>query len=128
MTNKNWNSFVTLIVMIMVMVMLFNPIISFSLNTNSYSIKDTSKNHDILPQTSDLSKDNFTEILSEEKHSLGNITINDLSFRELTLGFYTYNDTYPEIWEDYESNALDIALTSIKFIETVEPAIKDNLD
>ncbi len=85
-------------------------------------------NHEPLPIMSDIIKEDFTPILSEEKHSLGNITVNDIDFSDLEMGFFIYNNTYPQIWEDYNSGAYSISRTDFIFIETISPAIQDNLN
>jgi hypothetical protein len=77
---------------------------------------------------SNFSKDNYTAIIEEKKHSLGNITINDIDLNNLEIGFYRYNTTYPLIWDDYNSGELTMNQISMKFIETTTPAIVDNLD
>jgi len=128
MSKKNWNYIVTTITTITIMVILLSPLVLSNLNNRSFFIPGKVENYNDTPLTSNLSKNNFSEILSNEKHSLGNLTINDIAPRELVLGFYAYNDTYPLIWEDYKSNALNITMTGLKFMETIEPAIKDNLD
>lgn len=77
---------------------------------------------------SDISHKDFTPILSEEKYSLGNITVNDIDLSKLEMGFFLDNDTYPLLKEDYDSGAFSISQKDFKFIETIEPAIQDNLD
>ena len=79
------------------------------------------------PIISDFSKDDYTPILSEEKYSLGNISINDIDLSALEEGFKSYNDTYPLIGEDIYSGALNVSQVDNKFVETIEPAIKENL-
>jgi len=128
MSNKNWNYIGKIIATITIMVILLNPLILSNLKNSSVFIPSKNENYNDVPLTSNLSKNNFSEILSNKKYSLGNVTINDIAFRELVLGFFAYNDTYPDVWEDYKSNALNITLADIKFMETIEPAIKDNLD
>ena len=83
--------------------------------------------YDPLPKTGDFSKDDYNAILTEEKHALGNITINDIDLSELEMGFYIYNETYPQIWEDYNSSILNITQIDMQFVETMDPAIVDNL-
>ncbi|MFX1348790.1 MAG: hypothetical protein ACFE92_08975 [Promethearchaeota archaeon] len=77
---------------------------------------------------SSFSKDDYTPILKEEKQALGNVTINNIDFTELEMGFYIYNTTYPLLWNDYYTNSLNLTQINIHFIETIETAIVDNLD
>jgi len=79
-------------------------------------------------ETSDFSKDDYTPILTEEKHGLGNITVYDVDFSKLEMGFYNYSVLYPDITEDYISGALKMTQLNMQFVETLESAITDNLD
>lgn len=78
--------------------------------------------------TSNFSKENYSAILSEEKHGLGNITVTDLLFNSLELGMYSYNDRYPLLTDDYNSTAINMTREDFKFIKVVKPAKDDNLD
>ena len=78
--------------------------------------------------TSNFSKENYSAILSEEKHGLGNITVTDLLFNSLELGMYSYNDSYPLLTDDYNSTAINMIREDFKFIKVVKPAKDDNLD
>lgn len=79
-------------------------------------------------EISNFSKNDYSPILQEKKQALGNITINAIDFNGLERGFYTENNSYPLIWEEYNSGALKLTLISRQFLETTEPAIVDNLD
>ncbi|MFW9829303.1 MAG: hypothetical protein ACFFEY_17145 [Candidatus Thorarchaeota archaeon] len=79
-------------------------------------------------KVNDISKEDYSEILTEEKQSLGNITVNNLYLDEVEIGFLMYNNTYPLVGEDYASGALNMARINLNFIETLEPAIQDNLN
>ncbi|MFX0136575.1 MAG: hypothetical protein ACFFDN_23245 [Candidatus Hodarchaeota archaeon] len=92
------------------------------------STKLTSYSYESFPNISAFSKDDYSPILDAEKHALGNITINDIAFSELEEGFKVYNETYPLIWEDYESGALKMNRTDMQFLKTIAPAIRENLD
>lgn len=83
--------------------------------------------YDSLPKLNDFSKDDYEAILSEEKHGLGNITVNNIDFNELEPGIFIYNDTYPLIWYDYNSTNLKASSLNMKFVNTTELAIVDNL-
>ncbi|MFX1386195.1 MAG: hypothetical protein ACFE9M_03170 [Promethearchaeota archaeon] len=77
---------------------------------------------------SDFSKDDYNPILTVEKYGLGNITLYDVDFSELEEGFKIYNDTYPDIWEDHNSGALNMTQQSMQFVETIDLAVIDNLN
>jgi len=95
-------------------------------NSNSlFSHSNAFKDH---INTSNFSKQNYSAILSEEKHGLGNITLTDLLFNNLELGICTYNDIYPLLTEDYNSTAINMTIEDFKFIKAVTPAKNDNLD
>ena len=84
-------------------------------------------NEDIL-RASEITKDNYSAILKGSNYGYGNITVDDLHFDFLELGFFNHNIYYPLIINEYEINALNMTLESINFIETSIPAVKDNLD
>ncbi|MFX1315329.1 MAG: hypothetical protein ACFE9T_05660 [Promethearchaeota archaeon] len=76
----------------------------------------------------DFSKKDYNPIIEEQKHGLGNISIYNMDLSKIEIGFYIYNKTYPLLWEDYNSEALNITFKEIKFVETIEPAKIDNLN
>ncbi|MFX0104775.1 MAG: hypothetical protein ACFE75_04740 [Candidatus Hodarchaeota archaeon] len=111
--------FLSFLTVSIVLIPLFLGGVRFSPNSAIY---------ESIPKMGDFSKDDYNPILTEEEHALGNITINDIDFSKLEMGFYIYNEIYPLIWEDYESDALNISRINIKFINTTEPAIRENLN
>jgi hypothetical protein len=84
--------------------------------------------HDSNPQISDFSKNDYVSILTEEKHGLGNISISDIDFTGLEMGFNNYTVTYPDIGEDYDSGNLNMTYVKMQFVETMDVAIVDNLN
>ncbi|UCC20905.1 MAG: hypothetical protein JSV62_06395 [Promethearchaeota archaeon] len=82
----------------------------------------------VPPEVSNFSKDDYSPILSERKYSLGNISVNDIYLNDLEKGFDVYDTDYPLVGNDVSSGALNITLVDFKFIETIKPAIQDNLD
>ncbi|MFX1435693.1 MAG: carboxypeptidase-like regulatory domain-containing protein [Promethearchaeota archaeon] len=108
---------------ILVIALFLIPIIFGNTKFNSSSLS-----YEASPIPNQISKDDYTPILSEEKYSLGNITVNGVDLSRLKLGFFLENDSYPLLKEDYDSGAYSISRTDFKFIETIEPAIQDNLD
>lgn len=110
------------------LVFLFISIILIPLVVGSSKFNSNARIYELLPKIGDFSKDDYSAILSEEKHALGNITINSINLNDLEIGFYIYNDTYPLIWDDYISRNLNMTRLDMQFVETMEPAIVDNLN
>ncbi|MFX0081602.1 MAG: hypothetical protein ACFE94_07610 [Candidatus Hodarchaeota archaeon] len=75
-----------------------------------------------------FTKDNYTEILTTAKHGLGNITVDDIDFSSLTIGFFNHNVNHPLIIEDLSNESLKVNIKYMEFLETTSPAIIDNLD
>ncbi|MFX1376021.1 MAG: hypothetical protein ACFFA0_09435 [Promethearchaeota archaeon] len=100
--------------------------------TNMKNHYNTDLNNNILNEndlkTNEFTKENYTEILESETYGLGNITIDNIRFNTLELGFYNENIYHPLIIEDIISESLIINLTNMEFIETTSPAIVDNLN
>ena len=111
------------VVIIITIVFFLIPITFGMVEYNSGSI-----NNDSYPMLNSISKKDFTPILSEEKYSLGNISVNDIDFSNLEPGFFNNNVNYPLIGDDIESGALSISQTDLAFLETTDPAIQDNLN
>ncbi|MFX1410197.1 MAG: carboxypeptidase-like regulatory domain-containing protein [Promethearchaeota archaeon] len=97
----------------------------FQIESN-FNISDNSNNNS--PKINDFSKEDYNPIIEEQKHGLGNITIYDMDLNQVEIGFYIFNKTYPLLWEDYNSDALNITFKEIRFVETIEPAKIDNLN
>ena len=93
------------------------------LNNDGYNIDNTSL------KTSSISKDDFSALIeSRNDHDLGNITINNMDFSGYDeLGFYLYHTKYPTLSNDFNDEALNMTFVNMEFIETIEPAIKDNV-
>jgi len=83
---------------------------------------------DPIPKISDYSKDDYNPVLTEEKYGLGNITVDDIDFSELKPGFNVSDANYPDIGDDYNMGFLNMTPLNMKFVETTEPAIIDNLN
>jgi hypothetical protein len=122
--NRNCKNYYRKSILIIVAIAFFLIPITFSIKeyNSSYSLNDPNL------MLNDLSQEDFTPILSEEKHSLGNITINDIDFSKLEMGFFNHNLIYPLLGEDVKSGAYSISQTDFQFIETINPAITDNLN
>ncbi|MFW9989861.1 MAG: carboxypeptidase-like regulatory domain-containing protein [Candidatus Odinarchaeota archaeon] len=71
---------------------------------------------------------NATATLSEEKYSLGSITIKNIDFSQLDPGYFIFNTTYPQLYEDYNSKSLNYTDYALNFMETIDSAIVDNID
>ncbi len=131
MTSKHRNNKIVTISLFVISLIVFVNMIPLLLGdyklTSNYASNEHINSEDSL-NTSVFSKENFSAILTEEKQGLGNITVTDIDFSELEIGFYIDNETYPLLWEDYNSGALNITSKGIKFNGTVSPAIQDNLN
>ncbi len=114
---------VKLFYIILFISILLIPILLCDIKPNQYFY-----NYNPQLKVNNISKEDFSEILTEEKQSLGNITVNDLYLDEVEIGFLMYNNTYPLVGEDYASGALTMTRNSLYFIETLKPAIQDNLN
>jgi len=86
--------------------------------SNNYSLEDDN----LLPYSSKFEEDNYTPIISKEEHGLGEITITNLIFNEIEIGFYLFNDSYPLLLDDYEKEHINMTIKSIRYIETLENA------
>ena len=78
--------------------------------------------------TNEISKDDYSAILSNEEYGLGNVTIDDLHFDYYRPGFANHSVNHPLLQNDIDSFALFYVLESIEFVETISPAIIDNLN
>lgn len=128
MTNKKRNYTIKFLLVLVTIFFILIPLVLSDLKFDSNTVLN-----DPNPEISDFSKEDFNAILTEEKHGLGNISINDIDFSDLVMddvmGFITYNETYPLIWEDvYISEDLNITQLNMQFVGTTDPAIVDNLN
>jgi len=78
--------------------------------------------------TNEFTKDNYSAILTNEEYGLGSVSIDDMHFNYYIPGVLNNSDVYPLLDEDLLSGALNIGWPSVEFIETINPAIKDNLN
>lgn len=123
MNAKNKRLFALALMITFLAPLLLSNIKNDSISNNNNFILDT----DILC-VQDFSKEDYEPIIDEEKHGLGNITINEINFGSLGIGFHLNSDEYPQLNDDYENGALNMTLEDIKFMETNAPAISDNLN
>lgn len=99
-------------------------------NTNQSKLKTDGLNIDSTSlKTQVISKDDFSPLIeNRDDNDLGNITINNMDFSGYDeLGFYLNNAKYPTLPDDYNEEALNMTFVNMEFIETLEPAIKDNV-
>ncbi|MFX0023151.1 MAG: carboxypeptidase-like regulatory domain-containing protein [Candidatus Hermodarchaeota archaeon] len=122
--NRNSKNYYRRSILFIVFIALFLIPITFSMEEYDSDFSNTG----FHPIMNDISQEDFMPILSKEKYSLGNITINDIDFSNLEPGFFNYNVDYPLIGDDINSGALTISQEDLIFIETMEPAIQDNLN
>ncbi len=131
MFNIKWKDNKRLIILFLFFLIIFNIMVPFligSINFGSNSKTFAYSDINTHPNPSDFPTYNYTQILSEEKYALGNITVKDIDLEDLEGGIYVNNNTYSDLWEDYESNALNISRSDLLFIETTEFAVQDNLN
>ena len=117
---------------IFVFVLILNLIIPLLLIGNSYQSKlniNGFNNVNIPIKTQSISKDDFSPLIeNRDDDDLGNITINNMDFSNFDeLGFYLNDGKYPTLHDDYNDEALNMTFVNMEFIETIEPAIKDNV-
>lgn len=124
MLRKKANNLIFFIFLLLILSTVSPLISTIYTNSNSY---DNYNNQD-NPKINDFSKDDYSPIIEEKKHGLGNITVYNMSFNGLEIGRYIYNASYPLLWNDYNSGALNITSKEMKFIETNESARIDNLN
>ena len=101
---------------------------SLMINYNYIGYSDTLNlnagiNDNFLRSSANL---NYTQILEEPNHGLGNITITDLSFDE--EGFFNRSIRYPKLDTDIESGALNHTYISTKYVETTKVAVSDRFN
>jgi len=102
------------------------PVFLGNLKTNS--LIDYTPSEDAL-NSSEFTKDNYTAILTDEDYGLGSVTIDDMHFNTFLKGIDNNSEVYPLLDEDIIiSGALKIDTESVEFIETITPAIVDNLN
>ncbi len=125
MVNNKGNIKVKNLIFFILVLLIFSTLVPFFsiifTNSNIYDNQDNLK-------INDFSKEDYIPIIEERKHGLGNITIHNMTFSGLEIGHYIYNASYPLLWYDYDSGALNITSKEIKFIETNESARIDNLN
>jgi len=115
-----------------IFITLIISIILFSLLTQSHGARLFNNNNvNISTQNNDLKiegflKENFEQILTQEKQALGTINITDIFFEE--QGFRNYSLKYPSYDQDFYSDALNVSSTQIEFIRTIREAVVDNID
>ncbi len=125
MVNNKGNIKVKNLIFFILVLLIFSTLVPFFsiifTNSNIYDNQDNLK-------INDFSKEDYSPIIEERKHGLGNITIYNMTFSGLEIGHYIYNASYPLLWYDYDSGALNITSKEMKFIETNESARIDNLN
>jgi hypothetical protein len=110
------------------LIILFISLFLFPIIFGAEEFNSDLLNYELSPKLSNISQEDFIPVLSEEKYSLGNITVNDIDFSNLEIGLFLENETYPLLKQDYDSGAYKISRTNFKFMETMDPAIQDNLN
>ena len=75
-----------------------------------------------------ITKDNYTEILTTNKYSLGNITVDDIGYIGIFEGLVNENVYHPLVTEDLIDGSLSIDTIDMDFLETTNPASVNFLD
>ncbi|KKK43056.1 hypothetical protein LCGC14_0733490 [marine sediment metagenome] len=101
------------------------PLLIGNLKTN-YKIEYSPPEN--TPGSSEFTKDNYSAILTTDDYGLGTVSIDDMHFNEFRLGIVNHSINYPLLDNDLFSGALNMSVTRIEFIETLNPAIHDNLN
>ncbi|MHA1986892.1 MAG: hypothetical protein ACW98D_09660 [Promethearchaeota archaeon] len=123
---KNYSRVVLKTLIIVFMISLFIiPVFFGNLKTNS--IIDFTLSEDAL-NSSEFTKENYTAILTGEDYGLGSVTIEDIHFNIFLKGVENNTLNYPLLENDLISGALDTEIENVDFIETIKPAIVDNLN
>ena len=78
--------------------------------------------------TSEFIKDNYSAIIPNDDYGLGSVSIDEMHFDFYLNGLLNNTAVYPLLDADLFSGALKPNVTRVEFIETIEPAIRDNLN
>jgi hypothetical protein len=79
--------------------------------------------------TNEFTKDNYSSILTDEEYGLGSVSIDEMHFNLYIPGSINNTDAYPLLDNDILSSALRFtSIPFVEFIETIRPAITDNLN
>ena len=121
---KNTNNLTVFFGIILVFTLFISNYSSFNVTGNNVFNYNADDNNNIL-STQDFSKDDFSSILKEEKNSLGNVSILDISYNK--TGFYN-SSYFSDLYEEYDSSALKVTYLSSDFMETTEKASQNFLN
>lgn len=102
-------------------------IIVFSLASLNLNITSSIKGNPIDSNENALNmntitKDNYTEILTTNKHSLGNITVDDIGYIGIFEGLVNENVYHPLVTDDQVYGNLLIDTIDMDFLNTTNPA------
>ncbi len=123
---RDYSIFSTKTVLIaFLVVLIIIPALLGNFKTNSTITYDPYENG---LSTNEFTKDNYSAILTNEEYGLGSVSIDDMHFNTYFPGVANNSEVYPLLDEDLLSLALQFSNPSIEFIETISPAIKDNLN
>lgn len=113
-----------------ILLFIFSIIVILSLSLNS-NLKYNDNNFgnftpETFPKTQAFSLEDFTPLIEEKQHGLGNITITNITFYE--EGIFNYTSNYPELDDDLTSGALNMTYNGTSYVNTTKIAQSDNLD
>ncbi|MFX0056871.1 MAG: hypothetical protein ACFE85_00980 [Candidatus Hodarchaeota archaeon] len=120
------NKYKKIVVITSIILISFVPIIEIAINCNSVSTDEIFSNNSYYPKSQALSMEDFTPIIENQNHGLGNVTITNVTFNE--EGFFNYSLDYPNLDDDLTSGALEMSYNNTDYIETIKFAQSDNLN
>ncbi|MHA1438885.1 MAG: hypothetical protein ACTSPD_15045 [Promethearchaeota archaeon] len=113
--NKTKNFKILLIVLIIINVLI--PLLFFSSYFNSKIVNNKKDDSNSInsPKTSSFSKEDYSPLINQEKHGLGNISLANITFNE--EGFVLF-EKYGDLTDDLIQKGLNITYNTTEFITT----------
>ncbi len=124
MTNTKLTRVFALAILFTLIIPLFLMGFTYQSNVNHY---EEPINNSTLKNQSFAKEDYNPLIQYSDDHDLGNISVNDMTFSGLEMGFHLNNDKYPKLANDYNEIALNMTFIKMEFVETIKPAIYDKV-
>ncbi len=128
MSNRKQIYFIFSIKNLLIVLLIISLIIPvFVGNLKNKTIYDDQPSESAL-SSSEFTKDNYSAILTEDDHGLGSVSVDDMHFPLHPWGIVNHTEFYPLLDNDWSSGALTMEEPKIDFIETIKPAINDNIN
>ena len=132
MINKYRNKLKVLVKILIFTLVILNflvPVLAAGFKSYRVSNDNDFYNGNNYPNIQGFSKDDYSPILSEEKQGLGFINITDFNFGGFDeTGFFNNSIKYPDLFDDFNSTALNVSSDNLEFIRTSKTAQVDNLN